>query len=69
MTHGREASGMRFAIASPHAAATDAGTLAFHSGGSAVDAALAAAAVLAVVSPHMCSVGGDVFALLRQPDG
>ena len=64
-----EATGVRFAIATPHTAATDAGTMAFRSGGNAVDAALAAAAVLAVVCPHMCSIGGDVFALLRQPDG
>jgi gamma-glutamyltranspeptidase len=71
MTQQRDltASGRRFALATPHAAATDAGRAAFESGGNAVDAALAACAVLAVVYPHMCSLGGDLFALVRRPDG
>lgn len=63
------ARGRRFALATPHREATAAGTSAFDSGGNAVDAALAAAATLAVVYPHMCSVGGDLFALIREPDG
>src|SRR3712207_1652652 len=25
--------------------------------------------MLAVVYPHMCGVGGDLFALVREPDG
>lgn len=63
------AAGRRFAIATPHAAASRAGLDAFEAGGTAVDAALAAAVTLAVVYPHMCGVGGDLFALLREPDG
>lgn len=56
------------AIATPHALATEAGAAAFRDGGNAVDSALAAAAVLAVVYPHMCSIGGDVIALVGRPD-
>jgi gamma-glutamyltranspeptidase/glutathione hydrolase len=63
------ARGTRFAIATPHVAATRAGAAAFDAGGNAVDAALAAAVTLAVVYPHMCGVGGDLFALVQEPDG
>jgi len=67
--HRLVAGGTRYAIATPHRAATEAGREAYERGGNAVDAALAAAAVLAVVYPHMCSIGGDLFALLRYPTG
>src|SRR5262245_23723955 len=55
---------MNGAIASPHTLATRAGFEAFADGGNAIDAALAAAAMLAVVYPHQCSVGGDLFAVV-----
>lgn len=61
--------GSRFALATPHAGATAAGVAAFDQGGNAVDAALAAATTLAVVYPHMCGMGGDLFALVREPEG
>lgn len=57
------------AIASPHALATQAGERVLAQGGSAVDAAIATCAVLTVVYPHMCSIGGDIQALLASPDG
>jgi gamma-glutamyltranspeptidase len=57
------------AVAAPHGLAVDAARDAVSAGGNALDAALAAAAVLAVVYPHQCSVGGDLSALHRRPDG
>lgn len=38
-------------------------------GGSAADAAVAAAAVMAVVGPHLCGMGGDVLAMVSPPRG
>ncbi|MEP6757984.1 MAG: gamma-glutamyltransferase [Actinomycetota bacterium] len=63
------ADGSSWAIATPHTAATHAGTAAFERGGTAIDAALHAAVTLAVVYPHMCGVGGDLFALVQRSDG
>jgi gamma-glutamyltranspeptidase len=63
------AAGARWAIATPHTLATEAGAVAFERGGTAVDAALAAAVTLAVSYPHNCGVGGDLFALVQRPDG
>ena len=57
----------RCAIATPHRLATEAGVEAFRDGGNAIDAALAAAAALTVVYPHMCSIGGDIMALVALP--
>jgi gamma-glutamyltranspeptidase len=56
----------RYAVATPHTAATAAGVAAFEAGGNAVDAALAAACAIAVVYPHMNAVGGDVMALVHD---
>jgi gamma-glutamyltranspeptidase len=66
---GIDAHGTRGAVATPHALATEAGLGAMRAGGTAIDAALAAAAMLAVVYPHQCSIGGDAFALVRAPSG
>jgi len=62
-------SSLKCAISTPHALATEAGERAIEEGGNAIDAALAAATMLTVVYPHMCAVGGDMFCLLRRPDG
>ena len=51
-------------VTSPHALASQAGVAGLQAGGSAVDAAIAAAAVLSVVYPHMTSLGGDAFWLI-----
>lgn len=63
------ASGRTWAVATPHTLATEAASIAFERGGNALDAALAAATTLAVVYPHMCGVGGDLFALVQHPAG
>jgi gamma-glutamyltranspeptidase/glutathione hydrolase len=49
------------------AATTGVGLLA--QGGSAADAAVGAAAVMAVTSPHMCGLGGDMLAMVCPPGG
>ncbi|MBI4695374.1 MAG: gamma-glutamyltransferase family protein [Gammaproteobacteria bacterium] len=54
-------------VATSQTLATQAGIDILRSGGSAVDAALAANAMLALTEPHMCGPGGDLFALVWDP--
>ncbi len=54
-------------LASPHAQATAAGVDVLRAGGNAVDAAIAANAVLSVVYPTSCGLGGDAFWLVYEP--
>jgi gamma-glutamyltranspeptidase len=51
-------------VTSPHSLATAAGLRVLQEGGNAVEAAIAAAATIAVVYPHMNSLGGDNFWLI-----
>jgi gamma-glutamyltranspeptidase/glutathione hydrolase len=61
--------GTRHMVASADQVATRAGDLVFERGGNAVDAAIATNAAIAVTGPHLCGMGGDLFALVHTPDG
>ena len=47
--------------------ASNAGVAMLDQGGSGADAAVAAAAVMAVVGPHLCGMGGDMLAMVSGP--
>jgi gamma-glutamyltranspeptidase/glutathione hydrolase len=53
-------------VASVDHLASAAGVAMLQRGGSAADAAVAASAVLAVTAPHLCGMGGDLFALVHE---
>src|SRR5712692_11218971 len=59
-----EARATRGMVAAPHVLASEAGRAMFAADGNALDAAIAAAATIAVVYPHMNSIGGDNFWLI-----
>ena len=54
-------------VVTSHAQATQAGMEILAGGGNAIDAAVGANAVLGVIAPEMCGVGGDLFALVHRP--
>ncbi len=56
--------GTRGMVACAHYLATQAGVRILTQGGNAIDAAIAANAVMTVVYPSTCSAGGDIFLLI-----
>jgi gamma-glutamyltranspeptidase/glutathione hydrolase len=53
-------------VAAEHPLASQAGAMVLAEGGTAVDAAIAANAVMGVVAPMTCGMGGDLFAIVRD---
>jgi gamma-glutamyltranspeptidase len=64
MTTARSNAGM---VSAPHALAAQSGARILAEGGNAIEAALATAATLSVVYPHMTGLGGDSFWLIAEP--
>jgi gamma-glutamyltranspeptidase/glutathione hydrolase len=56
-------------VTAPHHLAAQAGLSVLQDGGNATEGAVAVAACLAVVYPHMTGIGGDGFWLIAEPDG
>jgi gamma-glutamyltranspeptidase/glutathione hydrolase len=54
---------------SPHHLASQSAIKVLRDGGNAIEAMVAAAATIAVVYPHMNSIGGDGFWLILKPNG
>jgi gamma-glutamyltranspeptidase / glutathione hydrolase len=60
------AAGAAGMVATSQPLAAHAGAAVLRDGGNAIDAALAAAGVLAVTEPNQCGVGGDLFAIVLR---
>jgi oxamate amidohydrolase len=67
MTVGGAAWGMRGMAVAPHSLAAQSAVAVLRDGGNAIEAMVAAAATIAVVYPHMNSIGGDAFWLVHVP--
>ena len=59
--------GRRGMAVAPHALAAQSALDVLREGGNAIEAMIAAAATIAVVYPHMNSIGGDSFWLIHVP--
>ncbi|CAH7686546.1 nucleophile aminohydrolase [Phakopsora pachyrhizi] len=58
--------GRKGIVASPNALASSAGLEILNNGGNAADASIATAAVLSLVDPSMCGLGGDGFSMFYE---
>ncbi|MGC8592365.1 gamma-glutamyltransferase family protein [Acidithiobacillus sp.] len=56
-------------VSAPHGLASQSGLRVLDNGGNAIEAAIAIAATLSVVYPHMTGLGGDAFWLIGNADG
>ena len=56
-------------VSSSHPAVSFVGARVLTDGGNAIDATLAMAAIAWLVLPGQCGIGGDAFAIVREPDG
>ena len=63
----KTAASFRGMVVAPHYLAAEAGLNILRDGGNAVEAAVAAAAALSVVYPHMTGLGGDAFWTIYDP--
>lgn len=61
--------GRRGMAVAPHSLAAESAVAVMREGGNAIEAMIAAAATIAVVYPHMNSIGGDGFWVIRGPKG
>ena len=68
-THRPVLFGNKGAVSAAHPLAVSAGQTMLSAGGSAVDAVIAGQAVMCVIDPEDCGVGGDALCLVRTPDG
>lgn len=68
MFQHKQALGKNWAISTGNPLAAQAAQKVLEKGGSAIDAAIAADAVMGVVEPMATSIGGDLLALIVEPD-
>jgi gamma-glutamyltranspeptidase/glutathione hydrolase len=60
--------GMRGIAVAPHSLAAESAVAILREGGNGLEAMIAAAATIAVVYPHMNSIGGDGFWVINGPN-
>lgn len=65
--HPNPARGVNGMVTTPHTLASQSALAVLREGGNAVEAMVAAAASIAVLYPHMNSIGGDGFWLISRP--